>query len=272
MKEQGALNQYKKQGFYLFESFFEKDVIDRVRNDAKSVFIRQMCHLGILTSDKVTEAQFEDAMRVYFQTDGQGFINCGKTCQHLISLHKLSLCDKLIRQIKFLGIEEPNICTRPVIYFNSRHLAKSEVYYKTPAHQDWRSMQGSLNSMVVWVPLVDINIELGALEIMPQSHLQGLLDSEQDEWYRKVVFKKEIEFIPVEVKAGDALFFSSFLLHQSGDNITDSIRWSCHFRYNDLSEATFIDRKYPNPYVYAPQQELVTQNFPKIEQLFEQFS
>ena len=77
--------------------------------------------------------------------------------------------------------------------------------------------------------------------------------------------------MPVEVKQGDALFFSSFLVHRSGDNVTDAIRWSCHFRYNDLAENTFIERKYPNPYTYAPQQELITENFPNIEYLTNYF-
>ena len=69
----------------------------------------------------------------------------------------------------------------------------------------------------------------------------------------------------VEVKAGDALFFSSFLIHRSGDNVSDAIRWSCHFRYNDLSEKTYIKRGYPSPYQYRPLPELVTPDFPKKE-------
>ena len=89
----------------------------------------------------------------------------------------------------------------------------------------------------------------------------GRIDGLSDEQYQSV-----------EVKAGDALFFSAFLVHRSGNNVTDSIRWSCHFRYNDLEEPTFVSRKYPNPYIYKPQQELVTKNFPSVEQLRKQFS
>ena len=43
-------------------------------------------------------------------------------------------------------------------------------------------MQGSLNAIVVWVPLVDV-AELGALEIIPGSHLWGLQESHEDKWY-----------------------------------------------------------------------------------------
>ena len=123
-------------------------------------------------------------------------------------------------------------------------------------------MQGSLNATVIWVPLVGIDTELGALQLIPGSHLLGLQDSTEDEWFRHIERTNDDQYISVEVKAGDALFFSAFLIHRSGDNTTDSIRWSCHFRYNDLNEQTFIDRKYPNPYVYKPEQRLITDNFP----------
>ncbi|MBS1812408.1 MAG: phytanoyl-CoA dioxygenase family protein [Acidobacteria bacterium] len=261
------LSQYHQDGFIHFKGFFCADEVEQVRKDAKQVFIKQMLHQSILSDASPEESQFEAAMTKYFRQDLPGFINCGKTCQHLISLHRMSLSEKLVQQLQALGVETPVICTRPVIYFNSRHLAQAEVYYRTPPHQDWRSMQGSLNSMVVWVPLVDVNEPLGALEIVPGSHVWGLLPSEQDEWYRKVSEGDHFNYQSVEVTAGDALFFSSFLLHRSGNNITDSIRWSCHFRYNDISEETFIARRYAHPYVYKAQQELITENFPTAEDL-----
>ncbi len=80
-----------------------------------------------------------------------------------------------------------------------------------------------------------------------------------------------VEAVPVEVEGGDALFFSAFLVHQSGTSITDAIRWSCHFRYNNLREPTFVDRGFPHPYIYKPQEELITKNFPPRAQVVETF-
>jgi hypothetical protein len=266
------INDYKRDGYVLRKSFFLREDIERVRHDAKNVFIAQMRARGILSHATPSEEEFESAMREYFASDMYGFVNCGKTCQHLVSLHRLSLSEAVMNELKLLGIQTPNICTRPVIYFNSRHLAKHEVYYKTPPHQDWRSMQGSLNAVVLWVPLVDVSVSLGALEIIPGSHRCGLQDSRQDEWFRSLEHTDDRQFVPVEVETGDALFFSAFLIHRSGNNVTDAIRWSCHFRYNDLAERTFIERKYPNPYIYKPEQELVTHGFPTSELIQEVFS
>ena len=136
-------------------------------------------------------------------------------------------------------------------------------------------MQGSLNSMVVWVALCDIDISLGALEVIPNSHKQGLQTFEMVDSFGLV--SEEIldgqKFVPVEVKKGDVLFFSSFLIHQSGNNSTENgIRWSCHFRYNDMNETQFIERGYPHPYVYYPNPEVITKNYPDIETVKNYFS
>ena len=253
---------YKEQGYVYCPGFFPVEEIAALRADAKDIFIRQMRAAGLVGSGPIAEREFEAAMARFFQQDQAAFINCGKTSQHLISLHRLSLWYSLIEQISNLGLSQPVICTRPVLYFNCRTLASQECYYKSPPHQDWRSMQGSLNALVVWVPLVDIDRALGTLEIIPGSHTAGLQPSVPDEWYRQIPDTRDADYVAVPVKAGDALFFSAFLIHRSGDNVTDSIRWSCHFRYNDLAEPTFLARKFPSPYTYKPQQELITQDFP----------
>jgi phytanoyl-CoA hydroxylase len=266
------INDFKKEGFLLKKNFLDKGEIEKIRTDAKNVFLRQLLHKGYIKDINVPESEFETALYKFFQEDLECYINCGKMCQHLISLHRLSLDERIISEIQRLNITTPNISTRPVMYFNSRFLAASESYYKSPVHQDWRSMQGSLNSIVAWIPLVDIDKKLGTLEIIPKSHLWGLVESEQDDWFRRIDGIDSNNFVSVDVEAGDVLFFSAFLIHQSGDNVTQSIRWSCHFRYNDLSESTFIERGYPHPYIYKPQQELITPNFPPLDLLIKAFS
>ena len=128
-------------------------------------------------------------------------------------------------------------------------------------------MQGSLNSVVVWIPLHDIDRSLGALEVVPGSHRLGLLPQTSSSVLERSTVSATVDFQPVEVEQGDLLVFSAFLVHRSGTNSTDSIRWSCHFRYNDLAERTFIDRGYPHAYVYHSVDELLTPGFPPVEDL-----
>jgi hypothetical protein len=259
---------YRSQGYVLCKGFLDPDEVDLVHREAMGVFARQMVRLGILEAPEVGTPAFEAGMFALFERDVATFANCGKQAQHLISLHRLSLDDRLVAALRSLGLELPNISTRPVLYFNHPRLAKKEVYWRLGPHQDWRSMQGSLNSVVAWVPLADVSTELGALEIVPASHLGGLVDAEMVDGYGNV--RDEVDdaaMVSVEVQRGDALFFSTFLLHRSGTNVSEHIRWSCHFRYNDLAEPTFVERGYPHPYVYAPQEELITPGFPSREQV-----
>jgi hypothetical protein len=266
------VNGYRENGYLLAKRFFQRREIETIRDEAKQVFIAQMRRLGILRDADVSEAAFEQGMFELFAADLQCFTNCGKQAQHLISLHRLSLDERVVRALVELGLEFPNVSTRPVLYFNSRRLAKKEVYWRLSLHQDWRSMQGSLDAIVVWVPLMDVNRALGALEIIPGSHKLGLLQAEMSDGYGHIDEPVSLpEPTAVEVEVGDALFFSAFLLHQSGTSVGDAIRWSCHFRYNNLREPSFIDRGFPHPYIYKPQEELITRHFPtptQVEEIF----
>jgi Phytanoyl-CoA dioxygenase (PhyH) len=266
------VHSYKKNGFVLLKRFFETREVDLVRDAAKQIFISQMGRCALLGGGEVSEEEFEQGMFDLFEADLQAFTNCGKHAQHLISLHRLSLDDRIVDALGDLGLQFPIISTRPVMYFNSPRLAKKEVYHRLSQHQDWRSIQGSLDSVVVWVPLVPIDKALGALEVVPGSHRHGLLTATMEDGYGHITEPVEAAaFVPVEVEKGDALLFSTFLVHQSGVNVTNAIRWSCHFRYNNLREKTFIERGLPHPYIYKPMETLITTGFPDPAQLEEVF-
>ena len=274
MKEQ--IEFFKRNGFLLLKDFLDKEAVLKVLNDAKKVFLKQFIQKGYTKEcelNDLTEDLFNSFLYRLFEEDIECLSNCGKQAQHLISLHSLSLNPKIVTLLKTVGLSEPVISTRPVLYFNHSKLAKKKVFYKVDAHQDWRSMQGSLNSAVIWVPLVNINKELGALEILEGSHLGGLRADNLENGFGMVPLtdQEKKEFVSVEIEVGDILIFSSFLIHQSGDNVTDKPRWSCHFRYNDLNETSFIKRKYAHPYIYKPAEELITKNFPSNDDISKTF-
>ncbi len=263
---------YLNNGYLHLKNFLDKNLVDNILTESKSVFLRQFVRMGYtdVTSVKdISTAVFDEMMYRLFEDDFSVLSNCGKQVQHLISLHKLSLCDEILALLNEIGMDFPNISTRPLLFFNHPRLSKEKLYYKVDAHQDWRSMQGSLNSVVVWVPLMNVPKELGALEILPKSHLNGLMTSHFDRGFGMVDLtdQQNEEFLSVEVELGDILLFSSFLIHQSGDNVSDTPRWSCHFRYNDLGDTSFVDRGYPHAYIYKPIEELITPDFPSIEDL-----
>jgi phytanoyl-CoA hydroxylase len=268
---------FKKNGYLLIKDFFSKDEIKKILDDAKGVFLRQFIekkYISNCTLQELSDEIFNDLLFRLYNDDIICLINSGKQIQHLVSLHSLSIKNIVLELCKNNGVKTPVISTRPVLYFNHPKLAKKKIYHTVNAHQDWRSMQGSINSVVIWVPLVNINKDLGALEILPGSHLSGLRTVSIENGFGMVdlTSEEEANLISIEIEAGDALLFSSFLIHRSGINITNEPRWSCHFRYNDLDDITFINRKYAHPYIYQPMEDLITKDFPSKEQIFKFFS
>jgi len=243
------VQSYKNCGYFIAKNLVSMATIVEIRNDAINVFKRQLGRLGYHPRN---DEDFERDLYRFFKEDQEAFINCGKHIQHLISLHKLSLSNHVLDALRALGLTAVNSCTRPVMFFNSKHLATNDIYHTVPAHQDAKSMDGSADAVVVWFPLINVDKKLGALQVVPGSHTHGLMTSSVVEGFGMVNRYKDEDFIAVELNVGDGLFFNSYLAHRSGANSTESIRWSCHLRYNNLDDASFIERKFPHPYIYKP--------------------
>lgn len=261
--------QYKKEGYVLLKKFFDPTVLHTLYRDARQVFATQIQRVLGQSVDIDDRDAFESAMYQFFERDFAGFVSTGKTVQHLISLHRLGVDETLLDAVRSLGLVEPVIAVRPAMQFNSRFLSKDgSTHWKLGSHQDWRTGQGSLDSLVLWFPLVPCGEALGALQIIPGSHTSGLMQANTTGYAGSIQEDlREEDFVQTEYELGDLLLFSAFLIHRSGNNVTRNIRWSVQLRYNNLAEPTFIERGYPMPYLYKPQEELVTPDFPRKEQL-----
>ena len=92
--------------------------------------------------------------------------------------------------------------------------------------------------MSVMVAITDANKENGCLQVIKGSHKMGRIEhgfaGEQvgaSQHYVDLALKT-MDLVYVEIKAGDALFFHSNLLHRSEANLSDKARWSLISVYN----------------------------------------
>ena len=53
------------------------------------------------------------------------------------------------------------------------------------------------------------------------------------------------KFFKSRVKLGQALIFSEFLVHRSGQNISNKIRFSVQLRFTDLLSKEYMRKNYP---------------------------
>ena len=228
-----------ENGYYLAKNIFDKKEIIVIRNEMEVIFEN--------FSEKAICGNADKFLMKLFKEDFDAFLGCAYLCQKLCSIHSLagSLFNTLMDHC---NLDFPVLNTKPLVSFSSKHTAKNEAYWKIGPHQDWPSNLGSTNGVTCWIPLQDVDEELGPLEIVPDSHLLGALEHQgTPPVIHGIATDTFFNYVPVPIKIGDALFFHTMLIHKSGENKTDDrIRWSMHFRYNDASEQSFIDRRYPS--------------------------
>lgn len=233
-----------RDGYVIFKKFFDREYLIKLKIEAEDIFDIQAKHHGYV------DHTIKEQLIKLFKNHPEIFKNCGKLIQTgLLPLYDLAIHHNIIWHLKKLGLEFPVMCTRPVLFLNHPKLAESPEYYKTPQHMDWPSIQSSNNSVVVWVPLVDVNKENGSLILYPGTHKQEH-EYTIEGGFAKTNYKGES--IQPELKVGDIIIFNTKLIHESGEIFDDSIRWSASFRYTDMLSQEFIEKGFPNPYKYVP--------------------
>ena len=117
------------------------------------------------------------------------------------------------------------------------------------AHQDGNFRFGyqSQSFNACWMPLMEINEEIGGLAVSPGSHIRGELDhgggsvaSSAKGVKEKKVFGLEAEsrsWVTSDFEPGDAVIFTSLTVHRGILNRSDRIRLSCDFRYQRVDDS-----------------------------------
>tara|TARA_A100001011_G_scaffold187888_1_gene196451 strand:- start:434 stop:1153 length:720 start_codon:yes stop_codon:yes gene_type:complete len=231
-------HQFHQKGYEIIDTLVQEDFLDDIVQTTKIPFENQMFSLKCKSMEEL------------FKKHNDVFMNCAKHAQWNIQLHLLG---------SQLGFRVTNymdaaplvyICTRPVVYFNNLKTSKQKINHTMPAHVDSASMQGSSDSVVLWVPLISMTEDHGYLEVVPGSHKMNPEISKLKDGFG-TVDESLYDFEPIKVPKGSGLVFKSKLIHRSG-NLKDNkvTRWSAHFRYNNMNNEKFIENKYPHPYEY----------------------
>lgn len=94
-------------------------------------------------------------------------------------------------------------------------------------HQDMSLVDESIYTGInIWVPLVDLSIENGALFVLPKSHriFPTYRGSSIPEFFAPVMNEMVDYLKPVLIKAGEAVFFDQSIIHFSPPNFSNNIR------------------------------------------------
>ena len=112
--------------------------------------------------------------------------------------------------------------------------------FMLPMHQEIFG-QMSKKLLTLWCPLTDVSKKNGTLTVQSDSHKMGKLSHEfiylnkrrHHAVKKKYVNKKKIKFL--NLKSGDIVLFDPYLIHGTGKNFSNKIRWTFIARYNAIS-------------------------------------
>lgn len=234
------IDQYNLDGYVVIRNWLNPNYRQAILDSIYEVFQTQV------SRHSISNKTLAESLFTLFKCYPQVVKNCGKAIQNLPLVHKLGVDDRLLYLLTDYGLKNPCIATKPVIFFHNQKLSDKKLEKATEMHQDAGSICGSLNGMIVLLALTDYS-----LEIVEKSHLKGIQWTECKDSFAKVDNKEKTTII--ELEPGDMLLFNQFLVHGSTSRTSNDIKFALNYRYNDLNDESWINRGYPNPYIYKPQ-------------------
>jgi len=219
------LNDYKTlkkrldtYGYLLIRNFFSV-------NDASFIFTE--INKALLTKKKIDP---KEDPRINSNYSKAYSLECVHNCWHAEPIK--SFFQNIFQKESFL---HPRVVLR--------NCYKNEY---TPAHQDWPQVQGSKNTLGVWVALSNIKKGGGLLEIAEKSHKLGVYKHYPDKKYGGMKVKdNNFKWISTDMKPGDAIVFSCLTVHRTEKNKFNIVRQSIDARWQPLSERICKDSLTP---------------------------
>ena len=261
------LQKFKDDGVCVVRDLLDRQALADINRDMDRLFAIQLQRLGLTVDAGGTDETLNTNAVRLLRADVPTYISTARLTQMLPSANRLMLSAPILELARAAGVEFPVICTRLANHIMSDDLKIPNGYHKSPAHQDWRATQGSLDSVVIWAPTTPHVLARYPLQVVPGSHRFGLLDTVAHIMTPTVNDPRITEdaFVPLSVEPGDVAIFSTFLVHRTGEKGDGKLRVAYSARYNNAVESSFVEHGFPTPYKYSYQTELIVENFPTVD-------
>ena len=257
---------FKENGYCVVKNLFNITQISKAQNaiiDCFSNFNKQS-YGGWDNINECLSNVYDEDSNIYFKILASLHRN--------LNLFQTSHSDDLTSFLKTeFGFNNIFLPGGHVLHVMANHLRKEGGYFGLGAHQDFPSVQGSINGVIAWIPLTNVTSQHFPVQLIPKSHKAGLYETENESGHTPVINSlsvNEQDFIDIEVGIGDVILMSVFTVHRSkviGKN--SNLRIALSTRFDDGSEESFINRCYPTAYQRTVHRDLFVQDFPALSDI-----
>jgi hypothetical protein len=259
---------YRRDGYALVRGVLPPVAVERVLMETDRLFALQLQRLGRRPAAYESEATVLANMEALLGADLKAYLAAARLAAKLASLQQLVASPAIVDLVTSFGIVTPTIPTTPVLHIMGDTLKIPGGYFGVAPHQDWPSIQGGLDTITMWVPLMNVGGKQFPVEVIPGSHLRGLWEGEITN--NALEIKKgfvESDWVPIPAARGDVLVFTGFTVHRTSLDGCSGLRIASSTRYESSAEPTFVARNYPCAYKRTVERELIHPDFPTQEQV-----
>lgn len=250
-----ALEHYREHGWMLVKGFYDVpadiEPVHRHVNHLIDLKLRQHGQAPARDGATIDSDAFMRLCAVDRALGGEVY----RASRHLLPLHQLAAHPRALDLARAL-MQTDFINFIP--YTAMRIDVRGEEKYLFPWHQDYPYIQGSMDGIVIWVPLFQVDpARGGGVELIAGSHRDGLCPVElvdPDNRNRngahtiRIADTGRFDRMPTvapSVEPGDALVFHTLLVHRSVPMQEGTVRWTTQIRYANFSFPDAVRRGWP---------------------------
>ena len=262
-KHEELFARYRRDGYCAVRGLLPREEVEEVLEEVDHLFALQLRRVGWKAASYESEETVRANMAALLSADVKAYLAAARLAAKLVSLQRLVSSEPIVALVESFGLSTPSMPTAPVVHIMCDTLKIPGGSFGINPHQDWPSIQGGLDTMTMWVPLMDVDATRFPIEVIPGSHQHGLWEGEiADNALEISKGFAESDFVAVPAARGDAVVFTGFTVHRTSLQGCHGLRIAASTRYENSAEPTFVARNYPCAYKRSVEREQIQKDFP----------
>jgi ectoine hydroxylase-related dioxygenase (phytanoyl-CoA dioxygenase family) len=245
--------EFDDRGFVILRGVIDPTVIAQTRAELASVVdeiaigLRAMDHIDNLYENE----PFETRLLKLFSFAPELSPSQLRRNLHRRGMFGLFFCPAVLDLVEqILGPEirlYPNYTVRPKLPDDPKtlvlwHQDAAYTQLNSPVIGSQQMSANDLRMVNVWTGIVPARPQNGCMQFIPGTHKVGIVKHDSRQYYLEIA-QSELaprlkDVVDVITDPGDVVLFSNVLFHCGQPNRTQTVRWSCDWRYQDAAQPT----------------------------------